>query len=95
VKDFTLLQNVHTCSRVHPASYAMGTGIYSRGVKRPGRKVNHTFSSSAEVKKKWGCKSTPPLRPRGVDRENLPLNFAINIFIKQYFTESKTTYGSK
>jgi hypothetical protein len=65
------------------------------GVKRPGRKVNHTPSSSAEIKKKWGCKSTPSLRPRGVDSENLPLNFTVNIFIKQYCTESQIKYGSK
>jgi len=65
------------------------------GVKRPGRKVNYTLSSRVEIKKKWDCKSIPPLRPRGVDSENLPLNFTVNIFIKQYCTESQITYGSK
>ena len=36
----------------HPASYTMGTGSLSRGVKRPGRGVNHPPASSAEVKER-------------------------------------------
>jgi len=30
-KDFSLLQNIQTGSRAHPASCAMGTGVLSRG----------------------------------------------------------------
>jgi hypothetical protein len=47
---------VHTGSRGHPVSYAMGTGL-----KRPGRGVNHTPLPSAKVKERvelWLC---PPL----------------------------------
>ena len=39
---------------IHPASYTMGTASLSRGVKRPGRGVNHQPPFSAEVKEeKW------------------------------------------
>ena len=40
---------VHTGPGAHPASCTMGTGSI-QGVKRAGRGVNHTPSSSAEVK---------------------------------------------
>jgi hypothetical protein len=36
----------------HPASYTMGNGFLSRGVKRPGRGVNHPPTSSTEVKER-------------------------------------------
>jgi hypothetical protein len=41
-----------TACGAHPASYKMGTGYLSRGVKRPGRGVDHPPSSSAEVKER-------------------------------------------
>ena len=43
---------VQTVPGVYPASYAMGTGFLSGGVKRPGRGINHTPPSSAEVKER-------------------------------------------
>jgi len=36
----------------HPASYTMGTGSLSRGVKRPGRGVDHPLTTSAEVRER-------------------------------------------
>ena len=39
---------VQTVSETSPASYTMGTGSFP-GVKRPGRSVDHTSPSSAEV----------------------------------------------
>ena len=39
---------VHTGSEAHPASYTVGTVSFP-GVKRPGRSVDHTSPSSAEV----------------------------------------------
>jgi hypothetical protein len=44
----------------HPASYPMGAGTFSRGVKRQGREADHSPPSSAEVKKTWIYTSTPP-----------------------------------
>ena len=43
---------VQTSCRAHPASYAMGTGCLSRGVKRSGRDVNHPPSSKSGVKER-------------------------------------------
>ena len=45
---------VQTCPGAHSASYAMGTGSFGggRGVKRPGRGVNHPPPSRAEVKER-------------------------------------------
>jgi hypothetical protein len=45
---------------VHPTSYPKGTGSSFPGVKRPGREVNHSPPTSAEVKKMWIYTSTPP-----------------------------------
>ena len=39
-RDFSVLQNVHTGSEDHPASFSVGTGVLSRGVKRLGRDVD-------------------------------------------------------
>jgi hypothetical protein len=37
-----------------PTQLTVGTGSFSRGVKRPGRGVDHPFTSSAEVKERVG-----------------------------------------
>jgi hypothetical protein len=58
VKNF--LHVVQTGSGVHPASYPMGTGGSFSGVKRQGREADHSPPTSAEVKKMWIYKSTPP-----------------------------------
>jgi len=44
---------VQTGPRDHPASCTMGTGSFL-GAKRPGRRVNHTPPSRAEVKERVG-----------------------------------------
>jgi len=38
-----------------PASSSLATGV-----KRPGREVNHSLQSSAEVKNNWSCTFIPP-----------------------------------
>jgi hypothetical protein len=43
---------VQTGPGTHSASYTMGTGSLSLGVKRPRRGVNHPLPSSAEVKER-------------------------------------------
>jgi hypothetical protein len=49
-KDFSSNLCVQTGSGAHPASYTMGTGVLSPGVKaRPGRDADHSPPSSAEV----------------------------------------------
>jgi hypothetical protein len=48
-QHFSLLQNGHTGSGTHPASYIMGTGSCSLGVKRPGREAYRSPPSGAEV----------------------------------------------
>jgi hypothetical protein len=50
-EDFSSSPCVHTCSGAHPASYPMGTvGHFPGGKARPGRDVDHSPPSSAEVK---------------------------------------------
>jgi len=44
----------------------MGTGT-----KWPGREVNHSLPSSAEVKNEWSYVSTLPVHLHGVDREKV------------------------
>jgi hypothetical protein len=40
------------------------------GIKLPGREVNHSPPSSAEVKNEWGYTSVPPVYPHGVERKD-------------------------
>ena len=56
--DFSLLQNIGTCSEAHTAFYAMGTGFFA-GVKRPVCEVDHSTSSGADVRNKWSYISLP------------------------------------
>jgi hypothetical protein len=44
-ENFSLRHHVQTGSGTHPASYLMGTGAPSLGVKRPGREADHSPSS--------------------------------------------------
>jgi len=48
-----------TGSGAYPASYPMGTGALSLGVKRPGREADHSPPSSSEVKNAWNYDSNP------------------------------------
>jgi hypothetical protein len=57
VMDFYILQNVHACSRVGPASHLMGS---LTGVRRP-KLESLKLSSSAVHKKKWIYTSTGPI----------------------------------
>ena len=41
--------------------------------KRPGREIDHSHPSSAEVKNEWSCTSSPPVCLRGMDRDNFTL----------------------
>jgi hypothetical protein len=56
----TLLHVIQTGSGTHPLSYPMGTTGFSSGVKRPGRKPDHSPPTSTEVNKTWNYTSTPP-----------------------------------
>jgi len=47
------------------ASYPVGTGALSVGLKRPGREADNTPPFSAEVSA-WSCTFTPPLHLHGL-----------------------------
>ena len=40
------------------------------GIKQPGCELDHSPISSEEFKNEWSCDSPPPIRLRGVDRDN-------------------------
>jgi len=42
------------------ASYSLGAGTLSLGVKRLGNEANHLPLSSAKVKNEWSCTSSAP-----------------------------------
>ena len=50
---FYFLQIVQTGSGAHPHSCSMGTGVLSRGVKRPVCDVDHSPPTNADVKNGW------------------------------------------
>jgi hypothetical protein len=51
---------MQTASGAQPASYPMGTGGSSLGVKRPAREADHSPPASTEVKKILIYTSIPP-----------------------------------
>jgi len=51
---------VQTCPEAHPASYAMGTGLFP-GEKQPWRGVNHPPTSIATVKERMELYFYSPL----------------------------------
>jgi hypothetical protein len=55
--NFSLCHNVKISSGAHPASYLMGIGVLSSGVKRPGRETE-TSSPRTEVKNTWSYTPT-------------------------------------
>jgi hypothetical protein len=49
-KNFLFPQRFNTGYGNHPASYSMGIGAFSSGVKRPARKASHSPPSSTGLK---------------------------------------------
>jgi hypothetical protein len=64
--NFSLNHRIQIGSGAHPASYPMDIGGSFLGVKRPGRKADHSPPSSSEVKNAWTHTSTPPIRLHGL-----------------------------
>jgi hypothetical protein len=64
--NFSLHHRVKTGSAAHPASYPLGAGSLSLGIKRPGREADHSLPSSSKVKNAWRYTSTPPIILHGV-----------------------------
>jgi hypothetical protein len=60
VKNFYVLHVVQIGSGAQSASYPMGTGSSSPGIKQSGREADHSPPTSAEVKKMWIYISIPP-----------------------------------
>ena len=89
-RAFSLLQHVHG---THPASYSMGTGFFFKWVKRPGREVDNSHPSSAEVRSERSYTSSSPIHPHGVDRDNFYVYeshcFPQNIFRVEKFSVAK------
>jgi hypothetical protein len=77
VRDFSFLQNLPYLLWGLVSLVFNGYQGSFPGVKRPGREVNHSPPSSAEVKNEWSYTSTPPICLHCVDREN----FAFLIFV--------------
>ena len=72
-RGFSLLLKFHTGSGTYPASFP--------GLKRPGREVNPSPPSFAEVKNEWVYNSSPPTYLHRVDKEI----FIIIIIIINYW----------
>jgi hypothetical protein len=50
-KNCSILHVVETGTGAHPASYPMGAGTLSPGVKRPGRESDHSPPTTTELKR--------------------------------------------
>jgi hypothetical protein len=71
--DCSHLQNDQTYPGACPVSHSVGVGAVSRGVKRPGREVEHTPPSSADVKNKWSYTSAAAMFLHGVGRDKFDI----------------------
>jgi hypothetical protein len=74
-----------------PASYMMNIGSLFRGVKRPGRGVNHVPSSSAEVKERVQQYLYSPFGPSREVTGWLYLYFNLPLSLQQYFAHPQPT----
>jgi hypothetical protein len=70
-RDFSLLQkeSQHRLLGLPGFLFCVYRGSFP-GVKRPGSEVNHSPSSSADIKNEWSYTSTPPLCVHGMDKDN-------------------------
>ena len=68
-KRFSLLQNMHTDSVVHPASYSMARGSFS-GIMQLELEVDHSPPPIAEVKNEYSYMSLPLKCLHGMARDN-------------------------
>jgi hypothetical protein len=59
-RHFSRLQTVQTLGPTHPSIQCVPAAL-SPGVKWPGREVDHSPPSNAEVKNEWSYTSTPPI----------------------------------
>jgi len=65
-RNICVFQNIG--SWAHTFSYLFGTGDLPSGVKQLGPEFDHSAQSSAVVKNRWSCTSTPALCLRRVVR---------------------------
>jgi hypothetical protein len=70
--DLSLFPNIQTGSRVRSAYCSVVPDFFS-GVKRQGRELYHSPSSSAEHNNEWSYTSIPPIFLHGVDMANFAL----------------------
>ena len=79
---------VQTCPGAHPASCTMHTGSLSRGVKRPGRGVDHVPPSRNEVKERKELYIYSPLWTF-VTCSGVSLTFTVTFFFNLiYYTDN-------
>jgi hypothetical protein len=62
------------------------------GIKWPKREFDHSPPSSAEVKNEWSYASTPPVRLRGVERDNFSCTF--HFTVKEHLFLAQTSRNS-
>jgi hypothetical protein len=65
-ENFSPYHRVQTGSVAHPASIRWVPVVLSLGAKRPGREVEHSPPSSAEIGNGWSYTSTPTVCLHGV-----------------------------
>jgi hypothetical protein len=64
--NFYFHRLVQNGSGAHPPPIQWVPGAFSLGIKRPGREVDHSPTSSDEDKNAWSYTSTPPVRIHGL-----------------------------
>jgi hypothetical protein len=67
-------KSIHTGSEAQPAPYS-GHQCYLPEIKRPGREVDHSHLSSAEVKNERNYTSASPIYLHCIDRDNFTFTF--------------------
>jgi hypothetical protein len=79
-------QNVYSSSGVCPASYSMGIGVSSQGVKWLEHEADHSAPSTVKVEDKRNYTSTPLICLHGVDMDNFLDSKGLVTFPSTYTT---------
>ena len=84
----SLLQKVQSGSGAYLVFYSTGIRASVPGIKRPGREVNRSPLSSAEVNE-CSCTSAPLIHLHGVYREHFTFTFTDCYYVEEFLVDTR------
>jgi len=72
----------------------MCTGVNFPEIKQPGRDVDNTPPSSAEIKNEWSYTSTPLICHHGADGDNFAFTYVSHTCVVSAAGKASNVYGN-